>query len=139
MAQEIHTTFEDEVDELSLVPGSGGIFEVIANGQVIWSRKKEGRFPDVTELKQIQGPADNLNVKVGIKDNEYFSVVNEDDYWVMTKNEEQNDKLIKANNLIQAIDMVSKYRKVYPADICRGTSGFLNFDFRRQKYYLNLT
>lgn len=52
MAQEILTTFEDEVDELSLVPGSGGIFEVIANGQVIWSRKKEGRFPDVTELKQ---------------------------------------------------------------------------------------
>ena len=52
MAQEILTTFEDEVDVLSLVPGSGGIFEVIANGQVIWSRKKEGRFPDVTELKQ---------------------------------------------------------------------------------------
>jgi chlorite dismutase len=94
---------------------------------------------NVTELKQIQGQVDNLNVKVGIKDNEYFSIVNEEDYWIMTKDEEQNDKLIKANNLIQAIDMVSKYRKVYPADICRGTSGFLNYDFRRQKYFLNLT
>ena len=45
---------------------------------------------------------------------------------VYTENEEQNDKLIKANNLIQALDLVSEYRKVYPLDICRGTSEFLN-------------
>ncbi|WP_428801708.1 MULTISPECIES: SelT/SelW/SelH family protein [Vibrio] len=52
MAQEILTTFEEEVGELSLLPGTGGIFEVIANGNVIWSRKDMGRFPEVTELKQ---------------------------------------------------------------------------------------
>lgn len=52
MAQEILTTFEDEVDELSLQPGTGGIFEIIANSDVIWSRKAMGRFPEIAELKQ---------------------------------------------------------------------------------------
>lgn len=52
MAQEILSTFEQEVDELTLKPGSGGIFEITANKQLIWSRKAEGGFPEITELKQ---------------------------------------------------------------------------------------
>jgi selenoprotein W-related protein len=52
MAQEILSTFEEEVDELSLLPCSGGVFEIMANGNVIWSRKDMGRFPEITELKQ---------------------------------------------------------------------------------------
>ena len=53
MAQELLTTFEDELDEVSLKPGSGGIFDVHANGQRIWCRKEAGRFPDIKELKQL--------------------------------------------------------------------------------------
>lgn len=53
MAQELLTTFDGEVDELSLLPGTGGIFEVIANGSLVWSRKEKGRFPEITELKQV--------------------------------------------------------------------------------------
>lgn len=52
MAQELLSTFDEELDELSLKPGTGGIFEVYANGQLVWSRKQEGRFPEITELKQ---------------------------------------------------------------------------------------
>ncbi len=52
MAQEILTTFDGEVSELSLLPGSGGIFEVIANNTLVWSRKEQGRFPEIKELKQ---------------------------------------------------------------------------------------
>lgn len=52
MAQELLTTFQDEITELVLKPGSGGIFEVTANGQIIWSRKEEGGFPEITELKR---------------------------------------------------------------------------------------
>lgn len=52
MAQEILTTFEGDVDELSLLPGTGGIFEIFANGERIWSRKEMRRFPEITELKQ---------------------------------------------------------------------------------------
>jgi selenoprotein W-related protein len=51
MAQELLTTFDGEIDELSLLPSTGGIFEIVANGSLIWSRKGEGRFPEITELK----------------------------------------------------------------------------------------
>lgn len=52
MAQELLSTFDEELDELSLKPGTGGIFEVYANDELVWSRKQEGRFPEITELKQ---------------------------------------------------------------------------------------
>ncbi|PTY04897.1 selenoprotein [Opitutaceae bacterium EW11] len=53
MAQELLTTFEQEIGELTLKPGTGGIFEVHADGALIWSRKEKGRFPEITELKQL--------------------------------------------------------------------------------------
>jgi len=53
MAQELLTTFENELGELALVPGTGGIFEVREDGEVIFSRNQEGRFPESKELKQL--------------------------------------------------------------------------------------
>jgi selenoprotein W-related protein len=52
MAQELLTTFEQEIGGVTLVPGTGGIFEVTSGGTLLWSRKAEGRFPDIKELKQ---------------------------------------------------------------------------------------
>jgi selenoprotein W-related protein len=51
-AQELLTTFVDELKEVALVPGKGGIFEVRLDGETIWSRKDESRFPEMAELKQ---------------------------------------------------------------------------------------
>ncbi len=53
MAQELLTTFEQEISSLTLKPGTGGIFEIRANGALVWSRKEQGRFPEITELKQL--------------------------------------------------------------------------------------
>jgi selenoprotein W-related protein len=53
MAQELLTTFEGDIDELSLHPGTGGIFEIYVNGSRIWSRKEDGGFPEIKELKQL--------------------------------------------------------------------------------------
>ena len=52
MAQELLTTFEQEIGEVALRPGTGGVFEVRVDGDTVWSRKDEGRFPDIKELKQ---------------------------------------------------------------------------------------
>jgi selenoprotein W-related protein len=52
MQQELLSTFEDEIGGVTLVPGTGGVFTVRVEGTVVWSRKDEGRFPDITELKQ---------------------------------------------------------------------------------------
>jgi selenoprotein W-related protein len=53
MAQELLTTFESDIERVSLVPGTGGIFEVRLNGEVIFSRKQAERFPESKELKQL--------------------------------------------------------------------------------------
>ena len=52
MAQELLTTFEEELGGVTLLPGTGGVFVVRVNGTILWSRKDEGRFPDITELKR---------------------------------------------------------------------------------------
>jgi selenoprotein W-related protein len=53
MAQELLTTFEEELAEVALQPGTGGVFEICVNGELIWSRADAGRFPDIKELKQL--------------------------------------------------------------------------------------
>lgn len=52
MAQELLTTFEEELGEVALIPGTGGIFEVRVGGSVAWSRQVEGGFPEIKVLKQ---------------------------------------------------------------------------------------
>jgi selenoprotein W-related protein len=53
MAQELLTTFESELGGVTLVPGSGGVFEVRVDGLTLWSRAERGRFPEIKELKQL--------------------------------------------------------------------------------------
>jgi len=52
MAQELLVTFEEELGAVALRPGTGGVFQVSVDGEVVWSRKAEGRFPEMKELKQ---------------------------------------------------------------------------------------
>lgn len=52
MAQELLTTFEKDVAEVALQPGSGGVFQVSINGELIWDRARDGGFPDIKDLKQ---------------------------------------------------------------------------------------
>ncbi len=52
LAQELLTTFEEELGGVTLIPGTGGIFEVRIGDQLLWSRKAESRFPEAKELKQ---------------------------------------------------------------------------------------
>jgi selenoprotein W-related protein len=53
LAQELLTTFEQDLASVALKPGTSGIFEVTLNQQLIFSRKDAGRFPEAKELKQL--------------------------------------------------------------------------------------
>lgn len=53
LAQELLTTFEQDLASVALKPGTSGIFEVSLNQQLIFSRKEAGRFPEAKELKQL--------------------------------------------------------------------------------------
>ena len=54
MAQEILTTFREEVDGLTLRPSKdeSGVFRVEANGELVWCRNRDGGFPEIKALKQ---------------------------------------------------------------------------------------
>lgn len=51
-AQELLHTFGEWTSSLRLVPGGSGQFEVSVDGEVIFSRKQEGRFPEMKELRE---------------------------------------------------------------------------------------
>jgi selenoprotein W-related protein len=52
MAQELLATFKTELGGVTLVPGTGGVFEIRVDGALVWDRKRDGGFPDVKTLKQ---------------------------------------------------------------------------------------
>jgi selenoprotein W-related protein len=52
LAQELLTTFADDLGEVALAPGAGGVFEVRLDGALLFSRAAAGRFPEPRELKQ---------------------------------------------------------------------------------------
>ncbi|HEY3555996.1 MAG TPA: SelT/SelW/SelH family protein [Kribbella sp.] len=52
-AQELLTTFPQELGEVALIPGSGGVFDVRLDGETLWSRKAEGGFAEIPRLKQM--------------------------------------------------------------------------------------
>ena len=53
MAQEVLSTFGTDLAEVTLLPGTGGIFEIHVDGVLVWERKRDGGFPDVKQLKQL--------------------------------------------------------------------------------------
>jgi selenoprotein W-related protein len=53
MAQELLMTFSDEIGEVALIPGQGGVFDVRIDGEVVYSKSVHGRFPEASELKQL--------------------------------------------------------------------------------------
>lgn len=53
MAQELLQTFPDELGAVSLVPGTGGVFQIHVDGAAVWDRRTDGGFPDVRALKTL--------------------------------------------------------------------------------------
>ena len=61
IAQELLAGNEADLAAVTLVPGRGGIFEVRVDGDLIFSYKEAGRFPEPRELK------DALRQKLGLE------------------------------------------------------------------------
>ncbi|MDP1708118.1 MAG: SelT/SelW/SelH family protein [Gammaproteobacteria bacterium] len=53
LAQELLTTFEADLGGVTLIPGTGGVFEVRLGDVCLFSRKQHERFPESKELKQL--------------------------------------------------------------------------------------
>ncbi len=53
MAQELLTTFPADLGEVALVPGTGGVFRIRLDDQLLWDRAEQGGFPELPALKQL--------------------------------------------------------------------------------------
>lgn len=52
LAQELLSTFSTDLDRVSLVPGTGGIFVIAVDEAIVWDRTVDGGFPEAKVLKQ---------------------------------------------------------------------------------------
>ncbi|MDI9873664.1 SelT/SelW/SelH family protein [Flectobacillus rivi] len=54
MAQELLTTFAEDLGEVALIPSEiAGRFTIMVEEEILFDRKREGRFPEIKELKQL--------------------------------------------------------------------------------------
>ena len=53
MAADLLDKYGNAIEKLTLIPSSGGVYEVMKNDQVIFSKKELNRFPELDELINI--------------------------------------------------------------------------------------
>lgn len=51
LAQELLSTFAEELGEVALIPGTGGVLVVEVDGEPLWDRRRDGGFPEIAALK----------------------------------------------------------------------------------------
>jgi selenoprotein W-related protein len=60
LAQELLAALEADLGGVTLVPGRGGVFDVRLDGEVLFSNREAGRFPEPREVK------DAVRAKLGL-------------------------------------------------------------------------
>ena len=54
---EINKSFGESLAAVTLIPGSGGVYNVALDGATLFSKDSAGRFPEPEELLQASGAA----------------------------------------------------------------------------------
>lgn len=55
MAAKILTAYKQRLEGLTLVPSSGGCFEVSFDGKLVYSKLQMGEFPDEANIVKLVG------------------------------------------------------------------------------------
>ena len=53
LSSEILEEYSVEIDNWTLIPSSGGLFEITINGELAFSKKGEGRYPETGEVSAL--------------------------------------------------------------------------------------
>lgn len=59
LARKLLNEHKNNIQELSLIPSSDGVFEITIDGELIYSKKETGEFPENNEVE------DTLRNKIG--------------------------------------------------------------------------
>jgi selenoprotein W-related protein len=50
LAEKLRALGPEKVGQIDLIPGSGGVFEVVADGRLVYSKKQTGQHADPDAL-----------------------------------------------------------------------------------------
>ena len=53
MTEELLTEFESHIASWKLIPSKGGVFEVMVNGDLVYSKIKTGRHAEIDEVRKL--------------------------------------------------------------------------------------
>ena len=53
MTESILKEFKQDIESLTLVPSDGGKFEFSIDGNLVYSKLEEGRFPEYNEIQPL--------------------------------------------------------------------------------------
>ncbi|MGF7089107.1 selenoprotein W-related protein [Kroppenstedtia sanguinis] len=53
MAEELFSEFRHRITDMTLIPSSGGVFEVTVDGEKIYSKKETGRHAEEGEVLRL--------------------------------------------------------------------------------------
>ncbi len=53
MAAELLEKYGMRIREMTLIPSQGGVYEVVFNENLIFSKKSRGRFPELPEIVDL--------------------------------------------------------------------------------------
>jgi selenoprotein W-related protein len=59
LAEELLHDHSKTITAITLIPSSGGVYEITYGGELIWSKKESGEFPDPEAIKAKFGTADD--------------------------------------------------------------------------------
>ncbi len=55
MASKILTQYKQRLESLELIPSHGGCFELMIDGELVYSKLATGKFPDEQAIVQLIG------------------------------------------------------------------------------------
>ena len=97
----------------------------------------------ISELQLLEEKYRKLNADITIVDDKksklfkYASVVKEDDYCIYTKDEKENDKVVKLKKFLKSLKEVEEFTTVYPANIQSGLSNAVRYDISENEYVIS--
>jgi selenoprotein W-related protein len=53
MVEQLLGEFQESIEELTLLPSSGGAFEVEVDGELVYSKKATGRHTEYQEIAEL--------------------------------------------------------------------------------------
>ncbi len=101
----------------------------------------EAKEIDILKLFNIQQRYEKLSIgsEITFVDNVPTIIVKKENFQTWSTSERQNQRIVLGNQMIKSIkDLTTSLNiKVYPFDIQRATSGFIQFDHIGNEYQLN--